>query len=575
MRRGVSRAILIALVCQLGLALLFSGRPSGAGAIHAEAPDPLQTVVFQQGLDGYTGCADTRISGENPNSNFGSQELILGMRGLASNLVAFDVSSLPPYAVIVEASFALFVSNYGQRDTDPVIATTYAVTRTWAEMQATWNKATHTSAWGLPGCNDILTDRSPVSMGSQAIFARDTWYEWDVTPAVQAWVLDPSSNHGLLAAQTNVEIGGEYDIRHSEYPGIPFRPRLSVTYFLVPPTSTPTPTVTRTATASPTATNTRASTATRTRTSTPTATSSPTATPTGTATATQVPSSTATSTELPPTATPLPTSTATATEEPTATATITPLPTATETALPTQTPTPVVTPLVLLHRVYLPLITRGYPRACIIWQRTFDEEFIEPRPEYRGWFADLAGGQMEIKDSYVHQWTGPEEEHFPLLWRNDLFYGAENDFMLEVRFRHSGFTPYGTTVALNSQPFTGQRTQPGAPLPPGIEDILSIHHVVDPQGGVQRFDVALLGKRVPWPAVTPGDTNWHTLLLTLEEGGLYTLYADGKEWSWVYSTARPTSIYLGNPTTQLFWGGWTQLYVDYVRISRCIGTGVH
>jgi len=182
---------------------------------------------------------------------------------------------------------------------------------------------------------------------------------------------------------------------------------------------------------------------------------------------------------------------------------------------------------------------------------------------------------MEIRDSYMHLWTGPDENLFPMLWRNDLFYGAENDFALEVRFRHSDFTPYGTTVSLNSQPFLGQRWLPGAEIRPGIEDIVSIHHVVDPQGGVQRFDVSLLGKRVPWPDVTPGDTNWHTLLLTLEEGGLYTLYADGKEWSWVFSDLRPTSIYIGNPTTQVYWGGWTQLYVDYVRISRCIGTGVH
>jgi len=106
--------------------------------VHGQAQDGLQTVVFQQGVDGYAGCADTRISEENPNTNFGHAELVLGMRGRASILMRFDVSSIPGYARIEEATFSLFVSNFGQRDSLPIIAATYPVSRTWNEMQATW-----------------------------------------------------------------------------------------------------------------------------------------------------------------------------------------------------------------------------------------------------------------------------------------------------------------------------------------------------------------------------------------------------------------------------------------------------
>ena len=38
----------------------------------------------------------------------------------------------------------------------------------------------------------------------------------------------------------------------------------------------------------------------------------------------------------------------------------------------------------------------------------------------------------------------------------------------------------------------------------------------------------------------------------------------------VTSAVRPISTYIGNPTIQVWPGPWTQLYVDYIRISRCL-----
>jgi hypothetical protein len=135
-------------------------------------------------------------------------------------------------------------------------------------------------------------------------------------------------------------------------------------------TETPTPTPTRTATPTPTTTQTPTTTATRTPTAThtptatatpsPTATRTPTTTHTATATATQTrtPTPTATGTGTPisthtPTATPTGTSTGTHTPSPTATAS--PTVRATSTATPTLTATP------RRHRLYLPLILRGWP----------------------------------------------------------------------------------------------------------------------------------------------------------------------------------------------------------------------
>ena len=159
--------------------------------------------------------------------------------------------------------------------------------------------------------------------------------------------------------------------------------------------------------------------------------------------------------------------------------------------------------------------------------------------------------------------------HFPLVWRNDLFIGAGDDFAFEVRFRYSDFTAYGTSVSLNSAPYDGTRIPASAPLPSGVEEILNIHHVVDPVGNVYRFDASLFRGRVVWSG-TPGDTNWHELRLTLEQGDTYTMYVDGQYIGTTRSSVRPIGMYIGNPTIQVWHGGWTHLYVDYVRSSKCL-----
>ena len=214
------------------------------------------------------------------------------------------------------------------------------------------------------------------------------------------------------------------------------------------------------------------------------------------------------------------------------------------------------------------IIKRTVPR-CVTWGYTFDEEF--DNPALVGWSQSLAGGQQQVSGGLIRLWTQPSTDRFPVIWRNDLFEGAGSDFALEARFRHSDFTAYGTTIALNSAPFDGSRVPAVQPLPAGIENMLNIHHVVDPVGGVFRFDISMLKGAVKW-AGTPGDQNWHVVRVTLEQD-LYTLYVDGQLIGSVKSSVRAGSIYIGNPTIQPFYGAWTQLHVDYIRISRCLEWG--
>ena len=207
------------------------------------------------------------------------------------------------------------------------------------------------------------------------------------------------------------------------------------------------------------------------------------------------------------------------------------------------------------------------PVRCLSWGYVFREEF--ENPSLPGWNVSLAGGMQEISGSVIHQWVPQMTDRFPIVWRNDLFEGSGNDFLFEARFRYSDFTAYGTTVALNSAAFDGNRVLQHDDLPHEVEYIMNIHHVVDPTGGIYRFDIIMFGGLVKWTG-TPGDTNWHEVQVTLEEGNRYSLYVDGAHIGTVVSAIRPTSVYIGNPTIQKWYGQWTQLYVDYIRISRCL-----
>jgi len=250
MRRGpqlsarIAALVLLTIICLAGTVLAGAGRAAGTQMLDTKL------VIFRQGEDGYTGCADTRISVERPDSNFASQELVIGAKGGQGSLIRFDVSSLPANALIQQAVLGIFVSNYGER-TSPVQAGVYMVRREWKETEATWLHATAAQLWGLPGCSEVPDDREGTALDEAMLYERDTWVTWDVAAAVQEWIADPEANHGLLLRQTSLLIGGEYDIRQSEYPGIEVRPYLSVTYTEATPTPTGPPTATSTPTPPP------------------------------------------------------------------------------------------------------------------------------------------------------------------------------------------------------------------------------------------------------------------------------------------------------------------------------------
>ncbi len=85
-----------------------------------------------------------------------------------------------------------------------------------------------------------------------------------------------------------------------------------------------------------------------------------------------------------------------------------------------------------------------------------------------------------------------------------------------------------------------------------------------------EFHIKLLGQKVWIGALR--DANWYIVQLRLE-GQTYILNINGFDIAYASSTLRPLSLYIGNPTIQTYGGGWTQLRVDYVRVSYCAEFG--
>lgn len=509
-------------------------------------PEPgAELLVLQQGVNGYWGAEDTTIEKDFPDDNFHDVWYMrVGLKDKWRGLLRFDLSHISPASRILCAALLLYPERYSAEPDFTIKVGVFRMERPWVSPEATWNRASVMQPWQLPGASG-LADSSPTAEHVQTITTMLVWYTFPMTELVEGWIKGTIPNYGLLVRALQdpydtrtVWFDASDDISHEGT--LEHRPILVILH--VPP-PTPTPTVTPTSTNTPTAT--------------PTDTATPTSTPTATPTATN------TST---PTLTPTPTDTSTPTATPTATATRTPTSTPTVTLTPTRTATPTVTPT--RSPIYLPLLLKNPQLRCLSWGYVFREEF--DNPALTGWQVSLAGGNQTIMESVIHQWVPAMTDRFPMVWRNDLFEGAGNDFKFEARFRYSDFTAYGTTVALNSAPFDGNRVPASTQLPPGVEFIMNIHHVVDNDAPINtRFDIALFGGQKKWVGV-PGDTSWHEVELTLENGNYYSMYVDGAYVGSVTSSTRPVSTYIGNPTIQPWYGQWTQLYVDYIRISRCL-----
>jgi len=196
--------------------------------------------AFQQGINGYEGTQDTWVSQQNPNSSYGNNDTRVSDDDTANSffsdfrgqaLIRFDgifgAGAVPAGSTITKATLVLDIPD----DIDTPFYNpdfyVYRVIRDWNES-STWNSL----SGGLSVGQDLgelvgsfLGDNVPDS---------ETMRRINVTSVVQAWA-NGTPNQGL-AVMPQIISGNDdgIEIRSSENGNVILRPRLEITYVVVP-----------------------------------------------------------------------------------------------------------------------------------------------------------------------------------------------------------------------------------------------------------------------------------------------------------------------------------------------------
>ena len=246
--------------------------PTGTGAPSPTPTSPsAETIILQQGLNGYTGASDVYLDSIYPNR---AEELQdpdrLRLRpGQHTVLIRFDLSPLPLAAEVLSATLSL--KSYYGHSTLPMVVEAYRVLRPWVDTEATWNSPRTGESWAEPGCRGTGADRAAVSSSTQTLTTTDRWYDFDVTSMARLWTMGAADNYGLVLEASPAP--NHHIFRSVNWWLVPDdRPKLELIVHVPEPTSTPTRTPTPTDTATPTATPTKTATVTPTATETVTPT---------------------------------------------------------------------------------------------------------------------------------------------------------------------------------------------------------------------------------------------------------------------------------------------------------------
>ncbi|MCS7039905.1 MAG: DNRLRE domain-containing protein, partial [Caldilineales bacterium] len=195
-------------------------------------PQPI-TLILQPGREGYDGLADSYLSAWAPTENYANLDrLALRQPDIMAPVLRFRLDGLPAQARIVEARLSLWVLS--RSNDNPATTGAYPLHRPWRADQVTWQQATADVPWTQPGANGIPADRGAVPLSVQTVTETGRWYDWDLTPLAQAWVADPTTNHGVILKALDVP-RVLYTFAAAEYPNPAARPRLLIRYW------TPTP----------------------------------------------------------------------------------------------------------------------------------------------------------------------------------------------------------------------------------------------------------------------------------------------------------------------------------------------
>lgn len=179
-------------------------------------------------------------SGPSAGTSLCGQALVVGSdsatpRDVSRTLFRVSVASIPQDADILSSNIGVRFRH--ESSTTPVNVQAYALSRAFTNS-VTWNTYDGTHPWSTAGGD--FTSQSIPGGGTQPYGEREMleeyvgwWTGFAITPLVEKWVREPSSNYGVLLKAQN-ENTGFYDefnqSGHEEEPGEAGEPDMQVVY---------------------------------------------------------------------------------------------------------------------------------------------------------------------------------------------------------------------------------------------------------------------------------------------------------------------------------------------------------
>ncbi len=191
------------------------------------------TVALQQGVNSYSGMSNSYINGTSgattTNYSTASTLFVNGKAGAEMDaLLQWNLSSVFPGSTLQSASIGFNVESASGSGPYNL----YALNTAWTAGSVTFNQATATNAWQVPGAHGasdasttVLGSFNPSSTGQATITLNAAGLA-----VVQGWITNPSTNNGFILRSSSGEI-----LMSSDLDSAPTnRPNLSLTYTLPP-----------------------------------------------------------------------------------------------------------------------------------------------------------------------------------------------------------------------------------------------------------------------------------------------------------------------------------------------------
>lgn len=215
----------------------FLAMPEGTVTI-----DP--SVIFQEGVGGYTGCIDAYIIAGSPDINYGSTLSSTIGNAAASNrrfVISFDYENITDVDVS-DAQLGIYCESESSADDDSFYV--YPILLDWGGGTVTWNSAVHgILAWNTAGCaaasdvtgQDSTADRKATATDSVAITGAGAFFNMDVTSDIQRVLTGGlnNNNYGYFIINPAGEANGRGKVTMTaNHATTAKRPKLTTTYTL-------------------------------------------------------------------------------------------------------------------------------------------------------------------------------------------------------------------------------------------------------------------------------------------------------------------------------------------------------